>query len=163
MFTGRVWRYGDHVNTDLIIPGRYLDDDDLDSLSAHAMEDIDPSFGQGVREGDVIVAGRNFGCGSSREQAPAVLRRRGVGAIFARSMARIFFRNAVNLGLPVIICPEAHDMLVAGDEVRVDLEKGRLARVSDGRTIEFEPLPPFLREIMESGGLVPYLRKRLGT
>ena len=158
----RVWKYGDHVNTDLIIAGRYLDDYDITSLSKHAMEDLDPNFASGVAVGDVIVAGRNFGCGSSREQAPAVLKEKGVRAVFASSIARIFYRNAINVGLPVIISDEAVSILESGDEVELDLKSGTLTR-DDGVRIEFEPLPPFLLEILESGGLVGYMKMRLGT
>lgn len=159
---GRVWKYGDHVNTDLIIPGRYLDDYDIHSLAGHAMEDLDPSFVDSVRLGDVIVAGRNFGCGSSREQAPAVLKEKGVAAIFARSIARIFYRNAINVGLPVIISKEAEELLDSGDDVELDFKSGTLTR-SDGSQIRFEPLPTSLLEILESGGLVGYMRRKLGT
>ena len=159
---GRVWKYGDHVNTDLIIPGRYLDDYDIHSLADHAMEDLDESFAGGVRPGDIIVAGRNFGCGSSREQAPAVLKEKGVAAILASSIARIFYRNAINVGLPVIISQEAEDLLESEDEVELDLRSGTLTRV-DGTQIRFDPLPAFLLEILESGGLVEYMRIRLGT
>jgi 3-isopropylmalate/(R)-2-methylmalate dehydratase small subunit len=161
MSMARVWKYGDHVNTDLIIPGRYLDDYDIISLSKHAMEDIDPSFVNAVAEGDVIVSGRNFGCGSSREQAPAVLKEKGVGAVFASSIARIFYRNAINVGLPVIISEEAVKILDAGDEVEFDLKSGTLTRKADGVKIDFEPLPPFLLEILESGGLVRYMKRKL--
>jgi 3-isopropylmalate/(R)-2-methylmalate dehydratase small subunit len=161
MFSGRVWRYGDHVNTDLIIPGRFLDDYDIDSLSRHALEDIDPLFNKNVGEGDVIVAGRNFGCGSSREQAPAVLKQRGVGAVFASSISRIFYRNAINVGLPAILCDETYRLLVAGDIVAVDLEKGRVIRQQDGLKIGFSPPAPHLMTILRKGGLIPYMRDRL--
>jgi len=161
MFSGRVWRYGDHVNTDLIIPGRFLDDYDIDSLSRHALEDIDPLFSKNVREGDVIVAGRNFGCGSSREQAPAVLKQRGVGAVFARSISRIFYRNAINVGLPAILCDGTYRLLVAGDIVTVDLEEGRVIRQHDGLKIVFSPPAPHLMTILRKGGLIPYMRDRL--
>jgi 3-isopropylmalate/(R)-2-methylmalate dehydratase small subunit len=163
MSMARVWKYGDHVNTDLIIPGRYLDDYDIVSLSKHAMEDIDPSFAKAVAEGDVIVAGRNFGCGSSREQAPAVLKEKGVEAVFASSIARIFYRNAINVGLQVIISDETVRILDDGDEVELDLKSGMITRNEDGVRIEFEPLPPFLLEILDSGGLVSYMKRKLGT
>ena len=161
MIEGRVWRYGDHVNTDVIIPGRYLDDYDLSSLAAHAMEDIDPGFSRGVRRGDVIVAGSNFGCGSSREQAPLVLKQIGVGAVVAAGFARIFFRNAVNVGLPVAICRDAVSLLEKGDVVSLDLRGGEVRRASPPLTIPFDPLPSFLLDILDDGGLVPYMRKRL--
>ncbi|MCJ7517109.1 MAG: 3-isopropylmalate dehydratase small subunit [Methanomassiliicoccales archaeon] len=160
MIEGRVWKYGDHVNTDLIIPGRYLDDYDLRSLAAHVMEDLDPSFSKKVRHGDIVVAGRNFGCGSSREQAPVALKHVGVSAVVAGSFARIFYRNAINVGLPVIVCPEAASRLVDGDIVVIDMEKGVLVRPSSQLRIQFKPLPDFLLEILSDGGLVPHMKKR---
>jgi 3-isopropylmalate dehydratase small subunit len=124
------------------------------------MEDADPSFPARVQEGDVIVAGRNFGCGSSREQAPLALKHAGVSAVVAGSFARIFYRNAVNVGLPVIICPEAASRVRPGDMVRIDLEAGRIV-LGDGEGIDFAPMPAFLRAILQEGGLVPYTRSRL--
>ena len=158
MIKGRVWRYGDHVNTDLIIPGRYLDNYDMSSLATHAMEDIDTGFASAVRPGDVIVAGRNFGCGSSREQAPLVLKELGVGAVVAESFARIFYRNAINVGLPVIICAEAAS-LAKGEEVEVDLRAGTITG-SNGLDASFPPLPGKLLEILEKGGLVEAMKQR---
>jgi 3-isopropylmalate dehydratase small subunit len=160
MISGRVWKYGDHVNTDLIIPGRYLDDYNLKSLASHAMEDIDPTFSKGVRKGDVIIAGRNFGCGSSREQAPLALKHAGIGAVVAESFARIFYRNAINVGLPVIVCPEGSKSLSNGEGITVDLERGRIMRSSPYLEFEFRPLPGFLLEILRDGGLVPHMKKR---
>lgn len=157
MIKGRVWRYGDHVNTDLIIPGRYLDNYDMASLAEHAMEDIDTTFAAAVMPGDVIVAGRNFGCGSSREQAPLVLKELGVGAVVAESFARIFYRNAINVGLPVVVCPAAMQ-LSSGDEVEIDLREGMLR--SEGLEADFPPLPPKLLDILERGGLVAALKER---
>jgi len=147
------------VNTDLIIPGRYLDNYDMSSLAQHAMEDIDPCFATNVKEGDVIVAGRNFGCGSSREQAPLVLKELGVAAIVAESFARIFYRNAINVGLPVVVCADA-SRLEDGDTVEIDLVAGSL-RSSGGLVAEFPPLPSKLLEILEKGGLVNALKERL--
>lgn len=158
---GKVWRYGDHVNTDLIIPGRYLDEYDIEVIARHAMEDIDPSFASEVQEGDIIVAGRNFGCGSSREQAPLVLRQRGVGAVVAKSFSRIFFRNAINVGLPAIVSEEAYGVLRQGDVVEIDTEKGLITRESDGVSVRFDPPDPRLKEILEAGGLVSLMRERL--
>lgn len=162
MIKGRVWKYGDHINTDLIISGRYLDEYDMKSLSAHVFEDLDPTFAIGVKPGDIIVAGRNFGCGSSREQAPAVLKEKRVGAIIAASFARIFYRNAINIGLPVIVCPGATRILEKGDTVTLDLRGGFIIREFDGTRIDFNPLPEFLIDILEKGGLVPYLKAKLG-
>jgi len=157
----RVWKYGDHVNTDLMISGRYLDDYDISSLAKHAMEDIDAEFVDRVEAGDIIVAGRNFGCGSSREQAPAVLKEKGVGAVFARSTARIFHRNAINIGLPVLISQDACQLLESGDEVELDISSGTLIRSRDNLRMEFEPLPEYLMKILDKGGLIPYTREML--
>ena len=161
MLTGRVWRYGDHVNTDLIIPGRYLDDYNAASLAAHAMEDIDPQFAGAVRAGDIIVAGRNFGCGSSREQAPLALKAAGVGAVIASSVARIFYRNCINVGLPVIICHGAAGMFASGDIAEIDLSGGTVRNAGTGECARFDPLPGFLLEILEGGGLVTFMKGRL--
>lgn len=157
---GRIWKYGDHVNTDLIIPGRYLDDYDIENITEHAMEDIDPNFSSDMEPGDIILAGKNFGCGSSREQAPLVLKKRGVSVVIAKSFARIFFRNAVATGLPIVVCPEAHHLLEGGDEVEIDIEEGEIHRVKDDLVIPFDPLPPFLLDILNDDGLVNHLRKR---
>jgi 3-isopropylmalate/(R)-2-methylmalate dehydratase small subunit len=158
---GRVWRYGDHVNTDLIIPGRYLDDYDPKNLAKHAMEDIDPGFSKKVAFGDIIVAGRNFGCGSSREQAPVALKGAGVGAVIAGSFARIFYRNAINIGLSVIECPGAHEAFKTGDVALINIDKGIIVNETTGKSIRFEPMPEFLRDILKSGGLVPYTKEKL--
>ena len=161
MIQGRVWRFGDHINTDLIIPGRYLDDYDPKHLAAHVMEDVDPVFARSVHKGDIVVAGRNFGCGSSREQAPVALKAAGVAAVVAKSFSRIFYRNAINIGLPVVVCPEAVDKLQAGEVASIDLLEGIVRVDFDGAEFRFEPLPAFLVEIFEKGGLVPYTRARL--
>lgn len=161
MMAGRVWKYGDHINTDLIIPGRYLDNYDLKHLAAHAMEDVDVQFAKEVRPGDFIVAGRNFGCGSSREQAPLALKAAGVAAVIAGSASRIFYRNAVNVGLPIIVCPEASRLFEQGDVAEIDLAQGVLRNPRTGESVRFSPPPAFLLEILQDGGLVPHLRKRM--
>lgn len=161
MMAGRVWKYGDHINTDLIIPGRYLDNYDLKHLAAHAMEDVDVQFAKEVRPGDIIVAGRNFGCGSSREQAPLALKAAGVAAVIAGSASRIFYRNAVNVGLPIIVCPEASRLFEQGDVAEIDLAQGVLRNPRTGESVRFSPPPAFLLEILQDGGLVPHLRKRM--
>jgi len=163
MISGKVWRYGDHINTDLIIPGRYLDNYDLKHLAAHAMEDVDTQFAKDVRAGDIIVAGRNFGCGSSREQAPLALKAAGVAAVIAGSAARIFYRNAINVGLPMIVCPEASRLFEQGDVAEVDLAQGVLRNVRTGMTAKFSPPPAFLLEILDDGGLVPHMKRVLGS
>ncbi len=161
MIEGRVWKLGDHINTDLIIPGRYLDDYSAENLATHALEDADPQFAKQVRKGDIIVAGRNFGCGSSREQAPLALKHAGVGAVVAGSIARIFFRNAINVGLPVVVCPKASQAVQAGDVVRIDLHQGIIEVVGSDLRMTFDPMPDFLMNILQSGGLVPFTRERL--
>jgi len=161
MIGGWVWKFGDHINTDLIIPGRCLDDYSAENLVAHVMEDADPQFAKQVRKGDIIVAGRNFGCGSSREQAPLALKYAGVGAVVAGSFARIFFRNAINVGLPVVICPQAYQVVNAGDKARIDLQLGTIEVLGSGQRTTFDPMPDFLMSILRSGGLVPFTRERL--
>lgn len=154
----KVWRYGDHVDTDVIIPARYLNISDFKELSEHAMEDIDTTFAPHVQPGDIIVAGRNFGCGSSREHAPIVIQQKGVACIIAESFARIFYRNAINIGLPVLEIGEEAKKIQAGDQVEVDFDKGEIHVVNKGLTIETHPLPAFVRKIAEAGGLVNYVK-----
>ena len=160
---GRAHRYGDHINTDVIIPARYLNSSDVAELAAHCMEDIDPEFVHRVRPGDVMVAGENFGCGSSREHAPLAIKGAGVSAVIASSFARIFFRNAINTGLPVLVSPEASAEVQGGDEVEVDLASGRICNVTRGREYQAEPFPGFLRAIIAAGGLVAFARERLAS
>jgi 3-isopropylmalate/(R)-2-methylmalate dehydratase small subunit len=160
MIKGRVWVFGDHINTDLIIPGRYLDDYSAKNLAAHVMEDADPEFPRRVAKGDIIVAGRNFGCGSSREQAPLALKHAGVSAVVASSFARIFYRNSINIGMPVIVCPAAASRIRSGDQIEIDLHGGSIV-LQDGERLLFSPLPGFLVHILEEGGLVPHTRRRL--
>ena len=154
----KVWRYGDHVDTDVIIPARYLNISDFKELSEHAMEDIDTTFAPHVQPGDIIVAGRNFGCGSSREHAPIVIQQKGVACIIAESSARIFYRNAINIGLPVLEIGEEAKKIQAGDQVEVDFDKGEIHVVNKGLTIKTHPLPAFVRKIAEAGGLVNYVK-----
>jgi 3-isopropylmalate dehydratase small subunit len=160
LIKGRAWKFGDHINTDLIIPGRYLDDYSPANLAKHVMEDADPGFASKVRQGDIVVAGRNFGCGSSREQAPLALKYSGISAVVAGSFARIFYRNAINVGLPLVVCANAGDEVSTGEIIEVDLKKGFVGLPS-GKELKFDPLPPFLVEILDKGGLVPYVRERL--
>lgn len=158
---GRAWRFGDDVNTDLIIPGKYLDDYDPAHLASHAMEGADDDFAKLVREGDIIVAGRNFGCGSSREQAVIALKHSGVRAIVAKSFARIFYRNAVNLGLTVAVSEEACETVEGGDHVRLDLKAGTLTRTADGRIARLDPIPDHIKAILGAGGLIPFVSRKL--
>ncbi len=162
-FEGRVWKFSDDVNTDLIIPGRYLDNYDPAHLAAHAMEGVSKEFSSKVSKGDVIVAGKNFGCGSSREQAVMALRHAGVGAVVATSFARIFYRNAVNLGLPVMISKDARIRLREGVTVRVDPSAGSISVPGDTVGISIEPMPEHVARILECGGLVPYVKAKLGS
>jgi len=160
---GRAHRYQDNVNTDVIIPARYLNTMDAAELAAHCMEDIDAEFAGRVQAGDVMVAGANFGCGSSREQAPLAIKGAGVSCVIAKSFARIFFRNAINVGLPALVCPDAAAEIQAGDQVTVDLGSGRIENVTQGCSYQAEPFPEFLQQIIAAGGLVPYTRRRIGA
>lgn len=160
MIKGRAWVFGDHINTDLIIPGRYLDDYSAKNLAAHVMEDADPEFPRKVAKGDILVAGRNFGCGSSREQAPLALKHAGISAVIAESFARIFYRNSINVGLPVIVCHGASSRIVPGEVIEVDLHGGWIL-LPNGERMTFSPLPDFLIRILDEGGLVPYTKRRL--
>ena len=159
----RAFRYGDHVDTDVIIPARYLTTDDPELLAAHALEDLDADFATRVREGDVVFGGENFGCGSSREHAPIALKAAGVSAVVARSFARIFFRNSINTGLAVLISPAAVDATTAGDEVDVDVRSGTIRNHTVGATFQAEELPAFVNEIVDSGGLVGWVARRLSV
>jgi len=158
---GRVWKYGDDVNTDVIFPGKYTYTvSDPTEMGEHAMEDIDPDFKDNVNEGDVIIAGKNFGCGSSREQAAVCLKVKGVGAVIAPTFSRIYFRNGVNTGLPLITSKEAQDMFENGDPIEIDFDKGIIK--GEKGEISFPPFSEFVFGIMDEGGLIPYTRKRLG-
>jgi len=158
---GRVWKYGDDVNTDVIFPGKYTYTvNDPAQMGEHALEDLDPEFRFKVQPGDVVVAGKNFGCGSSREQAVVCLVTKKVGAVIAKSVARIYYRNCINNALPALTCAEAVEALESGDEVEVDLEAGEI-RSAKG-TFTFPPLPEAVMGIFEAGGLIPYTRRRLG-
>ena len=159
--SGRVWKYGDNINTDLILPGRYLVVTDPVELAKHAMEGIDERFPQKVRKGDVIVGGRNFGSGSSREHAPRALKAAGIGAVVAESLARIFYRNAINLGLPALECRGVSGLVQEGDSIMIDVLRGEVVNPSTGRHLRTNPLPEFIISILRSGGLVPYLREHI--
>ncbi len=160
-FEGTVHKYGRDVDTDVIIPARYLNTNDPAELARHCMEDIDAGFVTRVQPGDIIVAGENFGCGSSREHAPAAIKAAGVSCVVAASFARIFYRNAFNTGLPIVVCPEAAREVRAGDRLRVDVVEGAIEDLTTGKTYAAEAYPPFMRELVASGGLLPYVKKRL--
>jgi len=161
MIRGTVFKYGSNVDTDVIIPARYLNTTDPEELASHCMEDIDPEFVKRVKPGDIIVAEDNFGCGSSREHAPIAIKVSGIACVIANTFARIFYRNALNVGLPILECPEAVAGISKGDTVEVDLESGRITNVTTGKTYQAKPFPPFMRELIEVGGLVNYARARL--
>lgn len=158
---GRIWKCGDDVNTDLIIPGRYLDNYDPSHLASHAMEGIDADFSKRVSPGDVIVAGRNFGCGSSREQAVTALRSCGVRAVVAESFARIFYRNSITLGLPVYESKEACCVFEDGDQAMIDAANNFLSSADGSKKAILVPIPPRLKEVLDCGGLLPHLRNRV--
>ncbi len=155
--TGKAWKYGDDADTDVIIPARYLNTSDPAELARHCMEDIDASYAGKVGRGDFIVAGKNFGCGSSREHAPIAIKASGASAVIARSFARIFYRNAFNMGLPIFEAPQAIDGIDAGDALAVDMEKGTLRNVTKGTTYRIAPVPPFMQELVAAGGLLNYM------
>lgn len=158
---GRVWKYGDNIDTDVIIPARYLNMSAPEALAPHCLEDLDAGFAEAVRPGDVIVAGENFGCGSSREHAPLAIKGAGVGCVIARSFARIFYRNAINVGLPILESPAAVSGAEPGHRLEIDLEMGKIHNLTTGQECQAEPYPPFMMEIIHAGGLVPYTRRKM--
>ena len=157
---GSVFRYPDNVDTDVIIPARYLNTPNAKELAAHCMEDIDKDFVNKVHEGDLIVGGWNFGCGSSREHAPLAIKTAGISVVIAKSFARIFYRNSINIGLPIMECPEAAEAIAAGDEVSVDFDTGLITDKTTGKTFQAEPFPPFIQKIIADGGLMKSLTKK---
>lgn len=156
---GKVFKYGDNVDTDVIIPARYLNTADANELAKHCMEDIDATFVSKVAPGDIMVAGRNFGCGSSREHAPLAIKASGISCVIASTFARIFYRNAINIGLPIMECPEAVDSIAAGDQLSVDLSSGTITDITSGKTFKAEPFPTFMQDLIAAGGLAAYMRK----
>lgn len=156
---GKVFKYGDNVDTDVIIPARYLNTADANELAKHCMEDIDATFVSKVAPGDIMVAGRNFGCGSSREHAPLAIKASGISCVIASTFARIFYRNAINIGLPIMESPEAVDSIAAGDQLSVDLSSGTITDITSGKTFRAEPFPPFMQDLIAAGGLAAYMRK----
>ena len=156
---GNVWKYGDDVNTDYIIPGRYMELTDPKEMAEKVFEEHDPSFRKGVKPGDIVVGRTNFGCGSSREHAPIALAGNGVSVVLAESFARIFYRNAINIGLPALECPGIHDAVEKGDLIEVDVTGGIVKNLSNGKELTFNPLPEFMVEVLNAGGLAPYLNK----
>ena len=157
---GKVWKYGDNVDTDVIIPARYLNDPDPAALASHCMCDIDESFAGAVQAGDIMVGGWNFGCGSSREHAPVSIQASGVSCVIAASFARIFYRNAINIGFPILECPEAAEAIYAGDTVEVDTKTGVIKDETTGESFQAKPFPEFIDNIINSGGLLNYLKTK---
>lgn len=159
--TSRVWRFANDVDTDLIIPARYLNTIDPKELAAHCMEDADPTFAAKVQPGEMIVAGKNFGCGSSREHAPLAIKAAGVSCVIAASFARIFYRNALNVGLPILESSEASEKITAGDEISVDLDSGLITNITKNETYQAAAFPPFMQELINAGGLIEYVKAKL--
>jgi 3-isopropylmalate/(R)-2-methylmalate dehydratase small subunit len=157
---GKAYRYGNNVDTDVIIPARYLNSSVASELAAHCMEDIDDTFTKTVEKGDIIVADKNFGCGSSREHAPIAIKESGVSCVIAKTFARIFYRNSINTGLPILECPEACDNIEKGDVVEVDFETGKITNITKNKEFQAEPFPPFMQSLIEAGGLVAYMVKQ---
>jgi 3-isopropylmalate/(R)-2-methylmalate dehydratase small subunit len=160
---GKAWKYGDDVNTDVIIPARYLSLTEPAELAAHCLEDLDATFARSVQHGDIIVAGKNFGCGSSREHAPLAIKGAGVSCVVAETFARIFYRNAINIGLPILECPEAARETETGDVLEVDLATGEVRNARTGQVYRAKPYPPFMLAIIEAGGLVPYTKAQMAA
>lgn len=160
-FEGKAFRYGRDIDTDVIIPARYLNTSDPEELAKHCLEDLDTTFIERVQPGDIIVAEENFGCGSSREHAPISIKAAGVDAVIAKSFARIFYRNAINTGLAILECPEAVDAIKDGDTVSVDADSGTITDLTTGAVFQAQPFPPFIAEIIEAGGLVNRWKKKL--
>ncbi len=161
MIKGKAWKFGDNVDTDVIIPARYLTTTDPDVLKEHCMEDLDEGFAGKVSPGDIIVGGSNFGCGSSREHAPLSIKSAGVSCIIAKSFARIFFRNSFNIGLPILECSLAADEIESGDEIEVDIKTGTIRNPEKGKAYRAEPVPEFMQELIEAGDLIMFAKKRL--
>jgi len=159
---GKVWKFGDNVDTDLIIAARYLNTSEPSELAKHVMEDADPEFSEKMEPGDIIVAGENFGCGSSREHAPIALKAAGIAAVIAPTFARIFYRNAFNMGLPIFELPEAAE-ISEGDIVRIDMERGEVIDETTGKSYKFNPIPEFMQELVDAGGLIEYAKRELAA
>ena len=157
---GSVFKYGDNIDTDVIIPARYLNIADKKELATHCMEDIDTNFVKVVKGGDVMVGGYNFGCGSSREHAPMVIKESGISCVIAKTFARIFYRNAINIGLAILECPEASEKIASGDEVAIDFDTGVITNLTKGETYQANPFPDFIKKIIQAGGLMADIKNR---
>lgn len=161
IFTGKVFKYGDNVDTDVIIPARFLNSSEPAELAAHCMEDIDPAFASKVKKGDIIIGGKNFGSGSSREHAPLAIKSSGVACVIAGSFARIFYRNSINIGLPILVSTEAATNIKKGARISVDLDTGQINDLDQNKVYQSEPFPEFMQEIIKAGGLIEKIRKEL--
>jgi 3-isopropylmalate/(R)-2-methylmalate dehydratase small subunit len=162
IFRGRVWKFGDDVNTDVIIPVRFTTGTDPAEFARHCMEGIDPQFPTKVHQGDIMVAGRNFGCGSSREPAPIAIKAVGISCILAKSFARIFYRNAFNVGLPLLESTDGPDLIAEGDELEIDIDSGTVVDLARSFSFSSKPIPPFMQELIRDGGLMRHIAKKLG-
>ncbi|MFC1478570.1 3-isopropylmalate dehydratase small subunit [Candidatus Margulisiibacteriota bacterium] len=162
LLQGKTHKFGANIDTDAIIPARYLNTSDHDELAKYCMEDADPEFVNKMQKGDVIVADENFGCGSSREHAPISIKAAGISAVIAKTFARIFYRNSINIGLPILECPEASDDIDAGDEVSIDLATGTITNLTKNKTYQAAPFPEFMQGLIQSGGLINYTKEKLG-
>jgi 3-isopropylmalate/(R)-2-methylmalate dehydratase small subunit len=160
LMKGKAWKFGNNIDTDLIIPARYLNTSDPAELAKYAMEDADPEWVDKMNKGDFIVAGENFGCGSSREHAPIALKAAGISAVIAKSFARIFYRNAINIGLPILESAKAAEEIKEGDEIEVNIAAGEIRDLTSGKTYQAQPFPEFMQKIVDSGGLIHYLRSK---
>jgi len=163
LLRGKVWKFGNDVDTDAIIPARYLNTSDPNELAKHVMEDADREFSGKVRPGDILVAGKNFGCGSSREHAPIAIKTAGIQAVIAKSFARIFYRNAFNIGLPIFESADASDKIQQNDEVEIDADKGIIRNLAKNETYKANPIPPFMQELIDAGGLIEWTKKKLSA
>lgn len=163
MIKGTAYKFGDNVDTDQIISAKYLVTTDAKELAKHCMEVADPDFATKAKPGDIMIAGRNFGCGSSREHAPISIKGMDLGIVIAESFARIFFRNCINIGMPILECPEAAKDAKAGDQMEVDLDKGQIKNVTQNKTYTAAPFPEFMQQIIKAGGLMPYVKQRAGV
>lgn len=162
-FQGTVWKYQDNIDTDVIIPARYLNTSDPKELAQHCMEDLDKNFALNVKQGDIIVAGENFGCGSSREHAPISIKASGISCIIAKTFARIFYRNAINIGLPIFECPEAVTEINDKDQLDVDIETGKINNLTQNKTYQAKPYPESLRNLIKAGGLIEYTKQKVNV
>ncbi len=163
LIRGNAWKFGNDIDTDVIIPARYLNTSDPAELAKHVMEDADREFSKKIKKGDIIVAGKNFGCGSSREHAPIAIKEAGIHAVIAKSFARIFYRNSFNIGLPIFESPEASGKVRKGDEIEIDADSGMIMNLTTGEKYKANPIPPFMQELIAAGGLVEWTKKKLAA